>query len=643
VFSKPSVNESRRDVTFPVSDSNLYAADGQVDSAAAKLWNGIKHQVQPELARVRIELDTPLRALEETLPLLLPRQASDRAVALVTTAKLAAAQVTDSGLKVVLKFALPERLRASVATLPEPILDAPELARWEAAWQSWDAFLTHVIKQAASDTALTSLRLGLMTVLLEARYDLLAALTRSTQGQLDPVRVLFLRTWERLSPVLRELSQELPGEGAIRYLSFIAAIDALRAIDALGPEVGVEISADGLRRLARILAPHSSADPLDYRLGVDPELRQLFGFGAPLAFGRQQGSHLNDWIIPLVRAASAATEQPAARLHRWVPSKAEIGSYLPLVHTLLEQAAGDVLRSDKLQERYHALYRKLVLATAWQESCWRQFVRKEGRIQTLRSGAGSVGIMQINVRVWRGFYDPKGLEADIAYNAAAGAEILAHYLLDYAIKKGEHTETGQLENLARATYAVYNGGPSHLRRYRQSKTSKALREIDTAFWDKYQAIAQGDEFAVASCFGLTTPVQATAASRASETKQSSPAAPARVIPSGSTAGPVTPQPSAGAHWLMRQDPQHFTLQLLAAQDEQAVRDYLADHGLADHAMYFAFRRQENPWFAAVYGVYASRGQAEKAAQSLAERIDESPWVRPLSDIHEAIRAGEPKS
>ncbi|MGC1954739.1 MAG: SPOR domain-containing protein, partial [Gammaproteobacteria bacterium] len=87
---------------------------------------------------------------------------------------------------------------------------------------------------------------------------------------------------------------------------------------------------------------------------------------------------------------------------------------------------------------------------------------------------------------------------------------------------------------------------------------------------------------------------------------------------------------------------HYTLQLLAAQDEQAVRDYLAGHGLAERARYFGFRRQGEPWFAAVYGVYASRAQAEAAARSLAERIKEFPWVRPLSDVHEAIRAGESK-
>ncbi|MFZ0258301.1 MAG: SPOR domain-containing protein [Gammaproteobacteria bacterium] len=93
---------------------------------------------------------------------------------------------------------------------------------------------------------------------------------------------------------------------------------------------------------------------------------------------------------------------------------------------------------------------------------------------------------------------------------------------------------------------------------------------------------------------------------------------------------------------MRQDPRHFTLQVVAAQDEQAVEDYLAVHGLAERARYFAFRHQGERWFAAVYGVYASRAKAEKAAKVLTGRINASPWIRPLSDGHEAIRGGESK-
>ena len=112
--------------------------------------------------------------------------------------------------------------------------------------------------------------------------------------------------------------------------------------------------------------------------------------------------------------------------------------------------------------------------------------------------------MQIMPRVWRGFYDTDSLGNSIVYNAIAGSEILHRYLTRYAIRKGEHKQQGGLENLARASYAAYNGGPRHLKRYRLDDTKQSLKKIDKSFWKKYQQVRDGDELAVRQCFGVTT-------------------------------------------------------------------------------------------------------------------------------------------
>jgi soluble lytic murein transglycosylase-like protein len=141
-----------------------------------------------------------------------------------------------------------------------------------------------------------------------------------------------------------------------------------------------------------------------------------------------------------------------------------------------------------------------MLATAWQESCWRQYVRRRGEVAPLRSSVGALGLMQVNPHVWRGFYAVDGLAWSIGYNARAGSEILLHYLRDYAIARGEEAIGGP-DALARASYAAYHGGPSHLRRYRQPKRWRAaLVAVDRAFRDKYLAVAGGDELGVRACF-----------------------------------------------------------------------------------------------------------------------------------------------
>jgi hypothetical protein len=88
---------------------------------------------------------------------------------------------------------------------------------------------------------------------------------------------------------------------------------------------------------------------------------------------------------------------------------------------------------------YDAIYRHLMPTTALIESCWRQYVVRGGKVTYLRSAAASVGIMQINQRVWRGFYDVEKLRWDTAYNVRAGAQILMRYVKDYAIPYAERT------------------------------------------------------------------------------------------------------------------------------------------------------------------------------------------------------------
>jgi hypothetical protein len=103
----------------------------------------------------------------------------------------------------------------------------------------------------------------------------------------------------------------------------------------------------------------------------------------------------------------------------------------------------------------------------------------------LLSPTGDVGIMQVNRRVWRGFYDVRRLERDIVYNTGAGAEILLQLLTRYGTKEGT------LDGAARATYSAYNGGPGAYRRYRSENARPRDRAVDAAYYEKYRLVARG--------------------------------------------------------------------------------------------------------------------------------------------------------
>jgi hypothetical protein len=305
----------------------------------------------------------------------------------------------------------------------------------------------------------------------------------------------------------------LPKQTAQQYTAFIVAMDKLSALGELGFRLGlVRLSPDVLRGLARTLEPALAVDPVAYNLDVDSTLRTLLGFGLSLPVPKPSPAVEHSWLrkpmfrfdhrhlfrtIELVRTASAA-EPDVAKLNQWVPEPEEVGVYLESVRDLLKDVGAEVLGEGEIANEFRILFIHTVLAAAWQESCWRQFVKKGDKLVPLSSPSGDVGLMQVNRHIWRGVYDIKGLSTDIEYNGRAGSEILSYYLTRYAIKNNEHKKPGG--HLARAIYAAYNGGPGNLARYRAKNRLLAIKKIDDLFWEKYQAVSSGNELAVERCY-----------------------------------------------------------------------------------------------------------------------------------------------
>ena len=254
-----------------------------------------------------------------------------------------------------------------------------------------------------------------------------------------------------------------------------------------------------------MVEPSGGGDPIAYSLDVDNALRDLLGLGAPIAVSPSGTRHsrLRSWPSMLdSRAASLfwprlalAAEPGLKELNDWVPGSADLKAYLLAVRNLLAALSDKLAAKSKLPEERKPLYRQIVFTAAWQESCWRQYIK---RGTPMISSTGDLGLMQVNRNTWRSLYDLKELTGDIEYNGNAGGEILLYYLSRYALRKKEDQQPGG--NLARATYSAYNGGPGQLSRYRAAKQNPALRKVDEAFWDKFQAVSSGRELEVQRCY-----------------------------------------------------------------------------------------------------------------------------------------------
>jgi hypothetical protein len=436
--------------------------------------------------------------------------------AALLAAVLAAPSARAGDLSDAVHQALRQKDESTQADVPPPSRD--EIAR------NWDVFLTAVVKHAGRDAPPGALREDLLQVLIDQRKRIVSLLTDASVDGPDLVNSLFQSSWQQLEPVLDRLADALPPEEAHRYRSFVEAGDLMRAAQRLGVARNVAASPESLRKLAAILLDErDGADPLRFDTAVDPELRRIFGFGPPLPpptpspllapGARSPGAgmpgtaaHLAagvlGWLFPEARAAEVANDRTAliARLNTWIPGRRnELRRYVPLVHDLLHLTADATLEREAAGTAADdtALFQDIVVTTAWQESCWRQFVRREGEVEPLVGPAGSVGLMQINAKVWRGLYDPAGLEADIGYNGLAGTQILWHYMRDFAMADGG---TQKPEEIARATYAAYNGGPAHVDRIHKRRRSPQLEAIDRSFWAKFKAVKSGDDGKMLACY-----------------------------------------------------------------------------------------------------------------------------------------------
>jgi hypothetical protein len=616
VLGQAVVQPGGKSVRFEPSHSWLIDDAGDRISSG-RLWEAVDASLGTFFRRFTLDFAAPMDALATSLPAFLPGRSAEQLQAMIATLAVSDLAVAPAGLDASIAFDI-ERLE--VAPRPEAPLSPEELEQWQQRWQMMDSLLVLAVKQYAAATDLQALRGALLDVLIDSRYRLREALATEPSGAGDPVRAWFLESWDQLGPVIQAIALDQPGQEYLLLLSVLTATDALQALDRMGPGIGLDISTDGLRRLARLINAERGEEMLRYTGEIDPELQRLFR--EQLQPARPEPSA---WRLDLSPFSRAWAGTPAERLNSWAPRRAELDRYLPTVAELLEQTSAEVLKKYHLDPAHRALYRKLVLATAWQESCWRQYVVSQEKLVPLRSGTGDVGLMQVNERVWRGFYDVQKLRWDIGYNSGAGAEVLLDYLVKYALKQGEHRQPGGQANLARASYSAYNGGPRQVSRYRRSDVPPAHRKIDAAFWEKYRQVDAGNEMQVATCLGGEPPAAGSRPPAGLSRKVAATDEPA--VEASDAPGAVVAE--VGRQWVQGRPGDHFTLQLGAFSKPESASRLIREESVPAPVYVYPRRQGPETRYLVLHGSFATREAAGPARQDFSRL---QPWLRRFGDL-----------
>jgi DamX protein len=93
-------------------------------------------------------------------------------------------------------------------------------------------------------------------------------------------------------------------------------------------------------------------------------------------------------------------------------------------------------------------------------------------------------------------------------------------------------------------------------------------------------------------------------------------------------------------WLLAQDPESYTIQIMGVHNEQSLLDFIKrNQTLAQGEFaYYESLFQGEPWFQLLYGLYPTKQAAQLGADELPEDIRRGgPWIRRLATIQQTIR------
>ncbi|MGR9052671.1 MAG: hypothetical protein ACU84J_08485 [Gammaproteobacteria bacterium] len=251
-FQHPRLNTEGTILSFPLTDANAYDRNGRPLNIK-QLTDLIKRVTETNFNKLKVDLNDSRNDIEGVLTRFIPAENSLQVKSMLDTLKFGDALAGESALTIKIAFDVPVLSGRTIEHKPAERFSEAEMKQWREAWQEWDGFLTDAINQATADAKSEEIRDTLLDILLEARGAFQAGLTNQPEADNDPVRIFFHTTWERLSPTLRSIAQDLPGTEGLRYLTFIAATDVLYELETIGAPAGLDISSDGLRRLARLL------------------------------------------------------------------------------------------------------------------------------------------------------------------------------------------------------------------------------------------------------------------------------------------------------------------------------------------------------------------------------------------------------
>ena len=504
VYQQPVLDTEKWVMTFQTFESEVLNEKKEKTKFIGAVWETYSDNVYDYINSISVNLAPPLSNFKSFVLPIYPDDLKEQASAFVDSLRLGGAKV-DANAVYIEMLADCDEIIEKEKELTRKELSQNEIDYIVSLWEKLDVFVIHLVSTLSEKPLTPEERDVLLAVILDFRYEFVKALDNGDLYR-DFVREQFIKVWTGLSPILKNRLTTDPKSSLLSFLGFFTASDALNSLDKIGPSLGIEISGDGLVRLLQMLSVKDAAD-LNYHMEQNSELQMLLGV-EPIVFpespseNRFNSMHLLDYIIPSAYAAENDTKKPDPKtLKTYLYHGQAVSSYLSIIKPVIDDAIKTKLSKTNISKKEFGLLTLMVYSTAWQETCFRQFLEGKDDITYIRSYNGSsVGLMQINERVWRGLYNIDKLRWDIHYNAAAGVGILESYFFRYALSPMKKNKlTIDNDTLARSVYAMYNGGPGQFTKFLERNASKSYYSSDILFYEKYNWVISGEWDKLSKC------------------------------------------------------------------------------------------------------------------------------------------------
>lgn len=227
-------------VQFKAVDAQVLDPSGAVMKGGL-IQQALKSRLNPLLDQFKLDLQPSIARAEKLLPTALNGYPTAKLQEVMHNSRLGAIRAEAEGLAIAVQVPM-------VATvLPKDVQSNSALPS-EA--QGWDIFLSSIVKQLGARTRSQETKEALLEVLQDARRQYQG---RGQDNSEAVFQKIFVSSWERMTPVARELAGNSAPVDLVQMLAYIPAEDVLNTIRGLGKALGVSFTGQGLQNLVQAL------------------------------------------------------------------------------------------------------------------------------------------------------------------------------------------------------------------------------------------------------------------------------------------------------------------------------------------------------------------------------------------------------